>query len=596
MPDAVCVPRSLTGRRWLWREAEDRLGLALAERLGVPEMVGRLLAGRGVGASDAVDFLAPTLRALLPDPLVLAGMADAASRLAHAVRQAETVAVLGDYDVDGACSAALMVLLLRELGCPVLTHVPDRMAEGYGPNPAALLGLTRAGASLIVCVDCGTAAGDILDCVVGRADVLVLDHHQFEGPLPRVLAVVNPRRPDDRSGLGGLCAAAIAFLAAVATTRVLRREGFFAARAEPDLMGMLDLVALATVCDVMPLVGLNRAFVTQGLKVMAARRRPGLAALLHAAGAHEAPSAFTCGFALGPRINASGRIGDAALGLRLFTCLDEGEAMEIAVLLDGVNRTRREVEASIEDAAVAQAEAQLEAGHPVVVVAQEGWHPGVVGILAGRLKERFNRPALVGGIVDGPGGVMVKGSGRSIPGHDIGAAVIAARQAGLLLTSGGHAAAAGFTCTPALLPAFHALLCERLAGAGALPACPDLVIEGRVAIGGATLELARQLGRLAPFGAGHEEPLLMLPRARVVRADRCGRDGTALRLLLEGEGGGVRLKAMLFRARAGSREAVLAQGLERLGGEPVHLAGQLRVETWNGETRVGLVVADAAAA
>ncbi len=588
-------PLSLTGRCWVWREAEDRLGLALAERLGVPELVGRLLAGRGVGVAGAADFLEPTLRALLPDPSALADMDVAAERLARAVRAGESVAVFGDYDVDGACSAAIVALLLRRLGCVVRTHVPDRLLEGYGPNAVALRGLAAAGASLIVCVDCGTAAGDILDSVAGLADVVVLDHHKFEGAAPRVVATVNPNRPDDRSGLGGLCAAAIAFLAAVAVVRVLRREGHFGAGAAPDLMGLLDLVALATVCDVMPLAGLNRALVTQGLKVMGRRARPGVAALLAVAGGQEAPSAFTCGYALGPRINAAGRIGEAGLGLALLLCEDAGEAAAIAARLDGVNRERQGVEASMHDAAMAAGEAQVAAGHASILVVQAGWHPGVVGIMAGRLKERFNRPSCVGGIVDSAGGAVVKGSGRSVPGLDIGAAVIAARQAGLLLTSGGHAMAAGFNCAPDAVAAFHAFLDARLAGASALPAAAALVVEARVSVAGATLALARAVGRLAPFGVGNEEPVLVLTRARVVRTNRCGRENTALRVLVEGEGGG-RLRAMLFRAREGSREGALARVLEGRGGEPVQLAGHLRAECWQGEERVGFTIVDAAPA
>ena len=297
---ALGVRASLTGRRWVLRAGEDRVGLGIAQRLGVPEVVGRLLAARGVGLEAAADFLEPTLRALLPDPSVFVDMDVAAERLARAVRAGEMVGVFGDYDVDGACSAAVMVRLLRGLGCGVDTHVPDRMLEGYGPNGPALLGLVGRGASLIVCVDCGTAAGEALRAVAGRADVVVLDHHACEGAPPAVLATVNPNRLDCGSGARGLCAAGVAFLAAVATVRVLRREGWFAGRAEPDLRELLDLVALATVCDVMPLTGVNRALVVQGLRVMARRGRPGLAALLDVTGGGErAISAMTCGFALG---------------------------------------------------------------------------------------------------------------------------------------------------------------------------------------------------------------------------------------------------------------------------------------------------------
>ena len=583
------VSRSLSGRRWLWRPAEDRVAAGIAQKLVVPEIVSRLLAARGVGIDAAADFLEPTLRALLPDPSLLVDMDAAADRLAAAVRRGETVAVFGDYDVDGACSAALMVSFLREMGCPVHHHVPDRILEGYGPNPVALVALAERGASLIVCVDCGTAAALALSAVAGKADVIVLDHHKSEGAPPPVLATVNPNRLDDTSGLGTLCAAGVAFLTAIATVRSLRRLGFFAARPEPDLIGLLDLVALATVCDVMPLTGVNRAFVCQGLKVMGRRARPGIAALLDVTQARDKLNAATCGFALGPRINAGGRISEADLGLRLLLCDDRVEALALAEKLEAVNRQRQDVEASIMDAALHAAELQVGAGRAAVLVSGEGWHPGVVGIVAGRIKERFNRPACVAGFADGVG----KGSGRSVPGVDLGSAVIAARQAGILVTGGGHPMAAGFSLLAARLEDFHAFLHERLAGAGALPSAADLVIEGALAVGGATTEVARHLERLAPFGAGNEEPTLVLNRARVVRADRVGREAGSIRAFLEGEGGGPRLKAMLFRAREGALADAL---LARSAGVPLHLAGHLRAEEWNGSVTPCFVVSDGAVA
>jgi single-stranded-DNA-specific exonuclease len=582
------VGRSLSGRRWVWRSGEDRIGLGIAQRLGVPEIVGRLLAARGVGIEAAGDFLDPTLRALLPDPSVLIDMDIAAERLAHAVQHGETVGVFGDYDVDGACSSALMVTLLRELGCSMLFHVPDRMMEGYGPNGPALHSLVLRGASLIICVDCGTAAAEALGFIAGDADIVVLDHHKSEGPPPAIVATVNPNRLDCTSGLSFLCAAAIAFLTAVATVRTLRRQGFFNARKEPDLIGLLDLVALATVCDVMPLTGVNRALVCQGLKVMARRARPGVAALLDVAQSRERPSTATCGFALGPRINAAGRIAEADLGLRLLLCQDPVEAAGLAATLDAVNRQRQEVEAAMLDAAMRAAEAQAAAGHATLVVSGPAWHPGVVGIVAGRIKERFNRPACVAGVADG----LAKGSGRSVTGVDLGAAVIAARQAGILKTGGGHPMAAGFSLEPGRLADFHAFLDERLAAAALLPTRADLSIEGMLAVLGATTELAQHLLRLAPFGAGNEEPVLVLQRARVLRADRVGREGNAIRAFVEGEGGGQRLKAMLFRARDG----MLAEALLAGGGMPLHLAGHLRAEEWNGAVSPGFIIADAAAA
>src|SRR5579863_3723303 len=589
MSDCVLgVGRSLSGRRWVWRSGEDRIGLGIAQRMELPEIVGRLLAARGIEVESACNFLDPTLRALLPDPSVLKDMDIASERLAYAVQHSETVGVFGDYDVDGACSSALMVTLLRQLGCEVIHHVPDRMMEGYGPNGPALHSLVLRGAKLIVCVDCGTAAAEALSFIAGDADIVVLDHHKGEGSPPAIVATVNPNRLDCTSGLTFLCAAAVAFLAAVATVRTLRRQGFFNARKEPDLIGLLDLVALATICDVMPLTGVNRALVCQGLKVMARRARPGVAALLDVTQSRDRLTAGTCSFALGPRIKAAGRISEADLGLRLLLCEDPVEAAALAATLDAVNRQRQEVEASMMDAAMRAAEAQAGAGHATLVVSGPAWHPGVVGIVAGRIKERFNRPACVAGVADN----LAKGSGRSVAGHDLGAAVIAARQAGILKTGGGHPMAAGFSLEPARLPDFHVFLDQRLAAAALLPSAADLSVEGTLAVPGATTELAQHLARLAPFGAGNEEPMLVLQRARVVRADRVGREGTAIRAFVEGEGGGPRLKALLFRAREGA----LADTLLDRNGLPLHLAGHLRAEEWNGSVSPGFIIADAAAA
>lgn len=589
MSDTVLgVERSLNQRRWVWRVGEDRVGLGIAQRLGLPEIVGRLLAARGVDIDGAANFLDPTLRALMPDPSALVDMDAAAARIADAVQRGETIAVFGDYDVDGACSGALIFSLLRELGATVLHYVPDRMAEGYGPNAAALRGLVQQGAGLIVCVDCGTAAADIFAQLRGQTDIVVLDHHKSDGAAPDIVATVNPNRLDDTSGMGSLCAAAIAFLTAVALVRELRRRGHFDGQSEPDLMSLLDLVALATVCDVMPLTGLNRALVAQGLKIMARRARPGIAALIDIALVRDRPSAFTLGFTLGPRINAAGRISEADLGLRLLVTQDTLEARSLAATLDAVNRQRQEVEAGMLEAALRAAEDQAKAGHPVILVSGAQWHPGVVGIVAGRIKERFNRPACVAALADG----VAKGSGRSVLGLDLGAAVIAARQLGILNTGGGHAMAAGFSLSAARLEDFHAFLNERLAAASALPAAADLAVEAALAIPGATIDLAQQIARLAPFGNGNDEPIFVLQRARVLRADRVGKDGNTIRTIVEGEGGGPRLKAMLFRAREGAlTDALLARG-----GPALHLAGQLRAEEWNGNTSAGFIISDAAPA
>jgi single-stranded-DNA-specific exonuclease len=562
------------------------LGFAIAERLELPEIVGRILAARGVGIAEAGDFLTPTLRSLLPDPSIMVDMEVAAARLARAVRAGETVAVFGDYDVDGACSAAILSLFLRGLGCAVLPYVPDRLAEGYGPNAPALAGLVARGASLIVCVDCGTAAAEAFLPLAGRADIVVLDHHKADDLPPPVLATVNPNRLDCTSGLRHLCAAGVAFMTVVATLRLLRRGGAIVGRDLPDLMQLLDLVALATVCDVMPLTGLNRALVTQGLRVMGRRERPGLAALMDVAKTRDLPTAMTCGFGLGPRLNAGGRISEADLGLRLLLCEDKLEARLLAERLDAINRQRQMVEAGVLEAATAAAQAQVDAGHDVILVCGAGWHPGVVGIVAGRLREKFNRPACVGGLSNG----IVKGSGRSVPGLDLGAAVIAARQSGLLLSGGGHAMAAGFGMAPEMEPGFAAFLRDRLPRPPGTPRRPHLAVDASVAAAGASLGLARQLARLAPFGTGNEEPVVVVPDVRVLKTDRLGNDGNTLRAYVEGEGGGPRLKCMLFRAGDGP----LAQALtDRLGGR-LHLAGQLRAEHWNGTDSVSLCVVDAA--
>ncbi|WP_174502396.1 single-stranded-DNA-specific exonuclease RecJ [Acidiphilium sp. C61] len=587
IPPAFGVERSLSGRRWLWRSAEDRIAQAIAQRCGVPDVIGRLLAGRGVMPDRAADFLGPTLRAYLPDPSALTDMDVAASRIADSVQRGATIAIFGDYDVDGACSGALMASGLGGLGARTINYVPDRQREGYGPNAPALLALAAQGAELVVCVDCGTAAHDALAALNGRADAIVLDHHKSEGAPPAIVATVNPNRPDDLSGLGNVCAATISFLALVAVQRELRRRGFFAARREIDLISMLDLVALATVCDVMPLTGLNRALVAQGLKVMARRERPGIAALLDVAQVKEAPGTMTCGFAIGPRINAAGRIDEADLGLRTLLAPEPATAAVLARRLDEINRERQAVEAGLLDQAMAQAEAQFAAGAAVALVAGDQWHPGVVGIIAGRIKEAFNRPALVAGIAEG----RAVGSGRSVSGIDLGGAIIAARDAGLLIKGGGHAMAAGFTLEAGRIDALRDFLVERLAAAAMLPDAPDLPIEGTAAVTGIDETLAAAIGRVGPFGAGNEEPVFVVPRARIVRSDRIGRNEKTIRAIVEGETGG-RLKTILFRAGISD----LAAALSRPGGEPLNLAGHIRAEQWNGRTTVSLILIDASPA
>ena len=452
-------------------------------------------------------------------------------------------------------------------------------------TPPALRVLAAQGATLVVCVDCGTSAAEPLAALAGLADVLVLDHHKAEGAPPPVLATVNPNRLDDLSGLRGLCAAGVAFMAAVATVRTLRRAGWFATRPEPDLRGLLDLVALATVCDVMPLTGVNRAFVAQGLKVMARRDRPGIAALLEVAAAKDVPTAATLGWALGPRINAAGRIDDPGLGLRLLLTDDPVEARALATRLDIVNRDRQELEAAVLDAAHGHAHTQAEAGRAVLLVHGAGWHPGVVGIIAGRIKQRQNRPALAGALLDG----VVRGSGRSVNGVDLGAAVLDAGGRGCSPPAAATPWPPGSAWTQRGSTTFTPSWTTAWPTPPPLPRTPDLCIEATVSVAGAGVELAEQIAKLAPFGPGNEEPVTALPRARVVRADWLGKDGATLRTIVEGEGGQGRLKAMLFRA-AGTP---LGQALSTPG-TPLHLAGHLRAEEWNGTVSASFIITDAA--
>ena len=573
---ALDIQTSLTGRRWLWRRGEDRVGLGIAQRLALPELIGRLLSARGIGMDDAAHFLDPTLRALLPDPSVLADMDAAAARLAAAVQRSETVAVFGDYDVDGACSAAIITTVLRTLGCTVMTHVPDRLLEGYGPNGPALLSLADQGATLVVCVDCGTAAPVALAAVQGRADVVVLDHHVPEGPPPPVLATVNPNRADCSSGLGGVCAAAVAFLAAVATLRVLRRAGWFAGRAEPDLLDLLDLVALATVCDVMPLTGLNRALVVQGLRVMARRARPGIRALLDAAAARDVPTAFTCGFALGPRINAAGRISTSDLGLRLLLCEDPVEARALAETLDSTNRSRQQVEAAMLDAALAQAAAQSGAGHATLVVHGEGWHPGVVGIVASRLKDRVHRPTFV--FARGQDGLL-KGSGRSIAGFHLRDALdlLSKRHPEVLVRFGGHAMAAGCTLAEADFATFDAAF-QRVASEwlDAATLSRTLLADGPLGIEHFNAPTVRALDAQV-WGQAFEAPVFV-DEVEVVSQRLVGEKHLKLALRFAGEARGSALRDAIW---FGHSEPV---------GAKVRLAYRLSVDEYNGRERVQMIV------
>jgi len=594
------VERSILGKRWEERLGDPRAALLLSQRLGLPEVVGRVLAARGVGPDQAERFLEPRLRDFLPDPARLKDMDAAVDRLAAAVMGGEGIAVFGDYDVDGATSAALLARFLRAAGNAPRIYVPDRIAEGYGPNTKALLRLEAEGAAVVVTVDCGILAFEPLAAAAAAGlDVIVLDHHSAEPDLPRARAVVNPNRLDetpldaDPGKLGYLAAVGVTFLLVVALNRALRDAGWYepSARPEPDLMKLLDLVALGTVCDVVPLLGLNRALVAQGLKVMAGRRNIGLAALGDVARVKEAPGTYHAGFILGPRINAGGRVGEAGLGARLLATEDAAEAAEIAARLDGYNDERRAIEAVALDQAIERVESGAKP-EGLVFVAGEGWHPGVIGIVAGRLKERYGLPTLVLAVdpVGGPKGGLAKGSGRSVPGVDLGDAVIAAKQAGILIDGGGHPMAAGLTLQAERIDDLRDFLEPRLcARLEAIQYRPALGFDGALQPSGATFELLRQLERCGPFGTGVAQPRFALPAARLLHTKVVGQGH--LRCILTGPDGG-RLKGIAFRAM----DSGLGAALQSRAGATLHLAGKLRADTWAGPEAVQFVIEDAAAA
>jgi len=585
-PAVLGVERSFTGRRWRSRLADDRPAYALADRLGLPELVARVLTARGIGPDEAPRFLAPTLRDHLPDPSHLKGMDEAAARLAAAVRGGEGIAIFGDYDVDGATSSALLLRFLRRAGARATAYIPDRMTEGYGPNAPALLRLRAEGAAVVVTVDCGTTAfAPLAAARAAGLDVVVVDHHVAEPALPDAVAVVNPNRLDQETEHRGLAAVGVSFLLAVAVNRTLRDAGWWGpARPQPDLLALLDLVALGTVCDVMPLTGLNRALVTQGLKVMGRRGNAGMAALADVARLDQRPQAFHLGYVLGPRVNAGGRVGRADLGMRLLSTDDPAEAATIAAELDRFNEDRRRIEAEVLEAATAAVESQ--ALPPVLAVGGEGWHPGVIGIVASRLKDRFDRPAMVFAIDGG----LAKGSGRSVPGFDLGAAVIAARQAGILALGGGHAMAAGFSLAAARIDEFGQFLCQRFAASGIVAGrVPELGIDGSMALSGLDVALVERLEGLGPFGAGMSEPRFALGHLRVVRADLAGQ--THVRCILAAASG-ERVKGIAFRAMEGD----LGPALMAARGRTIHVAGRVSIDSWNGGDTGQVRIDDAAPA
>lgn len=584
------VTASARGLQWRERLAPQaaKIATTISQRYNLPDLLGRVLASRDVGVDDVPVALDPTIKALMPDPSILRDMDIGARRIADAIEKREKVAVFGDYDVDGACSSALMKLFLAHHGIDARIYIPDRLLEGYGPNPEAIDMLARE-SRLIVTVDCGTTSFDTLAAAKPhKTDVVVVDHHQADERLPDVVAVINPNRQDDLSGLGHLCAAGVVFLLLVAVARELRGRNIYGKElAAPNLLGMLDLVALATVCDVVPLKGLNRAYVTRGLQVMHARSNTGLKALADASGLAVAPTAYHLGFVLGPRINAGGRIGDAALGARLLSGHDEMEAARIAVLLDKLNRERKAIETATLEEAVATAERVVdeEPDRAVLIVGGESWHKGVVGLVSSRLTERFRRPSCVIAWDEHGKGTA---SLRSIDGVDIGEAVRAAVAEGILEKGGGHAMAAGLTVLREKLPALDAFMNTRLEKkTGAARSAAALDVDGALTPASVNDDLMLLIDKAGPYGQGNPQPRFVFPAHRVRFAKVVGE--AHVRCTLEA-GDGSKLDAVAFRAANQPIGDVILQS----AGLPIHVAGHLRRDTWNGRNRLELVIEDVA--
>ena len=581
---ACGVARSLSGKAWRWRGGNMALGAGGAGG----DLVTQLLTARGVAADDIERHRNPTLRAFLPDPSIFHDMDKAADRLAQAVRTNERVTIYGDYDVDGATSSALLIRLLRDLGADPAHYIPDRLLEGYGPSGEALVRLGQEGSSLIVTVDCGAMAHEALQMAHdARIDVIVVDHHKCAAQNPVTTALVNPNRldsSDEAASYGHLAAVGVAFLLAIALVRNLRATGHFASRAEPDLMGLLDLVALGTVADVAALHGLNRAFVAQGLKVMAHRRNAGLNALIEASRLKRAPQCSDLGFALGPRINAGGRVGESTLGVRLLTGSADDDVRDIAARLDVLNEERRAIEAEVQAAAEEQVAGQH--NRSVLVLSGRGWHPGVIGIVAGRIKEKTGKPAVVIAVDDDGEG---KGSGRSLAGVDLGAAIIAAREAGLLVHGGGHAMAAGLTIDHSRIDAFAEWLDERLArDVERARAGQATLIDVSVAPRGLHPDLVVDLEAAGPYGVGWPAPRVAVGPVRLVKADVVGTGH--VRVIASGNDG-ARFKGIAFRAAESDMGQALLHGSQ---GRRLWLAGRAKVDDWGPVPAAELHIEDAA--
>jgi single-stranded-DNA-specific exonuclease len=583
------VERSIGGRRWMPRLQDERLAQAIAERHELPEILGRVMAARGVGLDEAEAFLNPTIRSLMPLPAALKDMEKGATRLVEAIIAQTRIGIISDYDVDGVSSAAIFQLFLRAVGSDAIIHVPDRLTEGYGPSEHAVKLLKEQGCALLLTLDCGVLAHDPLAHAAELGmETIIVDHHQAGEILPEAHAVINPNRQDDVSGFGYLCAAGVVMILIATVNKLLRAKGWYSeTRPEPNMLQWLELVALATVCDVVPLKGLNRAYVTQGLKIMSRRENLGLAMLSDIARLKRSPDVYALGFVLGPRLNAAGRIGHADLALELLTTRDKGRANQLSQELEQLNRQRQAIELRVVDAAAIQAEAALGKEHrsSVIVVTNDAWHPGVVGLAAARLKERYQLPSFV--LASNPKSGLASGSGRSIAGVDIGSATRAALEAGVIVKGGGHAMAAGLTVEIAKLAELRSFLEEKLGSEVSNAAENSLAIDGALTASGATLDLIELLEQAGPYGSAHPAPVFAFPAHKVVYADPAGSDHIRCTLA---SADGTRIKAIAFRAMGTELGEVLLTERKL----PLHFAGRLTIDEWGTKRVPSLQIEDIA--
>ncbi len=572
---------SVSEQRWHWRTNDKVAITELMRQLQLPELLARILAGREVDCDAAADYLSPTLKSCLPDPFHLRDMDKAVARIVSAIQNNETIAIFGDYDVDGATSSACLVRYLRSIGQTPLCHIPDRQKEGYGPNASALLELQRRGASLVITVDCGAVSfAPLKEAADAGLDVIVIDHHKGAAELPKAVAVVNPNRLDETSDYTHLAAVGVVFLTLIAVQKTLRDAGYFKDKKEPNLLHLLDVVALGTVCDVVPLTTLNRAFVIQGLKVMQARSNQGLAALIDHAGVTGALNAYHCGFIAGPRINAGGRVGQADLGMKLLTSDSSQDHINISSLLSQYNDERKAIEQHVQEAAFEQACRQHNS--PMILVHDENWHPGVIGIVASRLKDHFHCPAMVLAVKDGIG----KASARSVHGVDIGAAIVAARESGMILEGGGHSMAGGFSVAADKIDEAHAFFNEFMArGISHYQSNRALKLDAPITIAQANAQTIALCERAAPFGMGNPSPRLVIKDATVTYVDVL--KDQHFKVMLKNKSGAT-LKAMAFRCM----QQPLGQELLHSRGKQYHIAGSLKLDYWQGQEQITFFIDD----